>query len=98
MGKGFEMKNSDISSYFTGELARISVTVNFNYGLSEAVVINALTGVMHKAVKRNGNILPLCSSVKNILVPNESEAIVRSLPCVSYRACRLCENLVVKGV
>ena len=93
---GEEMKEFETGSHFTGEYARLGVSVNDNFGLSQPVIVNALTGVMHIG-KLTTSAIPMCQSDKipeNI--PHDEHAVIKSLSCVHYRACRLCEKKLKK--
>ena len=76
-------------SYFTGEYARLGVSVNGNAGLSAPVLVNVLTGVMHAD---NGEGGLLCE--KRVTWSTETHGVLRSLSSVAFRACRNCEKIV----
>jgi hypothetical protein len=76
-------------SYFTGEYARIGVSINKNMSLSAPVLINVLTGVMHADNSEGGL---LCE--KRVTWRTETHGVLRSLSSVAFRACRNCEKIV----
>jgi hypothetical protein len=76
-------------SYFTGEYARLGVSVNGNAGLSAPVLVNVLTGVMHAD---NGEGGLLCE--QRVTWRTETHGVLRSLSSVAFRACRNCEKIV----
>ena len=75
-------------SYFTGEYARLGVSVNGNMGLSAPVLVNVLTGVMHAATEDGATACDM-----GLVLP-DSVAVLRSLSSVAFRACRNCEKIV----
>ena len=80
-------------SYFTGEYARLGVSVNGNMGLSAPVLVNVLTGVMHAATDDGATACDMGNDGRTLVLP-ESMATLRSLSSVAFRACRNCEKIV----
>ena len=57
-------------SYFTGEYARLGVSVNDNMGLSAPVAVNALTGVMHAVCWHDCKEGLVCDCPTNLPLPD----------------------------
>ena len=78
-----------IPSHIAGEYARLGISVKDNFGLSSAVLVNVLTGVMHVCTDDGA-----CLCDKDGLWRTEAYGVLRSVSSVNFRACRLCEGIV----
>ena len=81
----------------TKEYERIGVKVKQNHGLSSPVMVNVLTGVMHRISVEGMRCRAACEPpyMLSETYP-EGRALLGSLSNCNFIACRKCEKLVKK--